>query len=67
MYLNEQALDALAGAGPLPEQFPTRFVLHLRDLGGDTPTAIRVRHALKRLLRDYRLRCESIRPAGPQK
>jgi hypothetical protein len=34
-----------------------KYRILLVDLGADTPAAVRLRSALKRLLRTYRLRC----------
>jgi hypothetical protein len=42
----------------------TRYVLVLEPLDDDVPVAVRVRHVLKRELRDYRLRCVSIELAA---
>jgi hypothetical protein len=36
---------------------PERYRVLLVDVGADTPAAVRLRAALKRLLRTYRLRC----------
>lgn len=44
-----------------------RFQLVIRDSGrdGDSPTAVRLRILLKRLLRGLGFRCEKIEPAAP--
>jgi hypothetical protein len=36
---------------------PERFRVVLADMGGDAPAVVRLRAALKRLARSYRLRC----------
>jgi hypothetical protein len=40
------------------------FVLVIRDEGSFLPTDIRLRHLLKRLLRQLAFRCESITPVS---
>ena len=40
-------------------------LLILRAMPDDVPAAIRLRRALKALLRTYRIRCRAIRPARP--
>jgi hypothetical protein len=42
------------------------YLLRLRALPSDVPPIIRLRHALKRLLRDYELRCRDIQDVTPQ-
>lgn len=39
---------------------PVRFRLILVPLAGDPPPLVRLRSALKALLRAYRLRCETV-------
>ncbi len=34
-----------------------RYAIELQDIGGDTPVAIRLRHFLRRALRDWGLKC----------
>ena len=38
-----------------------RFLIELRDAGGDTPVVIRLRHFLKAALRSWGLRCTDAR------
>jgi hypothetical protein len=43
------------------------FLIRLRPLPADTPGVLRLRHALKLLLRAYRLKCveaQTLRPDG---
>jgi len=40
------------------------FTLELRDTGDAVPVEVRLRHVLKRLLRDYAFRCERIAMAA---
>jgi hypothetical protein len=40
----------------------TGYILVLRPLASHLPADMRLRAALKRLLRDYKLRCESCAP-----
>ena len=54
-----------APEGPDP---PARFALVLRDVGGpgDSPAEVRLRMALKVLLRRFGLRCEAVQPASSE-
>lgn len=59
-----------SGTNTAPEGFgtsPDRFALELRAVPGNwqTPPVLRLRAALKRLLRNYGLRCTSCRPVTP--
>ncbi|GEM_PF-5421861 len=40
------------------------YLLELMDLGSDVPVECRLRHILKRLLRDHHFRCTSVRMAA---
>ena len=51
---------------PRPPRDPRLIVLHLRDAGADAddaPFCVRLRVALKVMLRAFGLRCTRIRPA----
>ena len=41
-------------------QLPAEFVIRLRALPADVPPAVRLRRALKLLLRGFRLKCEAV-------
>ncbi|HEX3152958.1 MAG TPA: hypothetical protein VHR66_33105 [Gemmataceae bacterium] len=45
------------------DDFPEFTWLLVRVLPGDPPGAIKMRHALKAMLRSYGLRCERLLPA----
>jgi hypothetical protein len=42
------------------------YLVRLRAMPSDVPPIIRLRHALKRLLRDYELRCRDIQDVTPR-
>jgi hypothetical protein len=42
------------------------YLVRLRALPSDVPPVIRLRHALKRLLRDYELRCRDVQDVTPR-
>jgi hypothetical protein len=50
---------------PDPPDPPPRLVLVLRDLGDDLPAEVRLRSALKALLRRWRFRCDWMRDERP--
>lgn len=53
--------DAPAIAEPLDDaQAGDRWIIELRPLASDIPAGVRLRHFLKRALRDWGLRCESV-------
>ena len=43
-----------------------QYRLTLEALPGDVPPVIRLRHALKRFLRDYGLRCRAVEDVTPR-
>ena len=49
----------------MPDTSTDTWVLELRPVGDGPPMAIRMRHALKRLLRDYGVKCVSVRDPEP--
>lgn len=52
--------------GPPPEDDLSIWVLTLRPLPDDVPAAVRMRRALKCLLRSFRLKCERISGKEPE-